>query len=44
MDFGWLRCLRMGVCISAVWQHREESIEEGSRRILLKNAVLVMGS
>jgi GH25 family lysozyme M1 (1,4-beta-N-acetylmuramidase) len=34
----------MGVCSYAVWQYSEEGIAEGSRRILLKNAVMVMGS
>jgi hypothetical protein len=33
----------MVVCSYAVWQYREEGIAEGSRRILLKNAVMVKG-
>ena len=30
--------------IYAVWQYSEEVIAEGSRSILLKNAVMLMGS
>ena len=34
----------MVVCSYAVWQYREEGIAEVSRRILLKNVVMLMGS
>ena len=40
MRLSWYVC----VCSYAVWQYREEGIAEGSRRILLKNAVMVLGS
>ena len=33
----------MVVCSYAVWQYREECNAEGSRRVLLKNAVMLMG-
>ena len=36
--------LRMVVCSYAVWQYREEGIAKGSRRMLLKNAVMLMES
>ena len=34
----------MVVCSYAVWQYREERMAEGSRRNLLKNDVMLMGS
>jgi hypothetical protein len=34
----------MVVCNYAVWQYREEGIAEGSRKNLLKNYVMLMGS
>jgi hypothetical protein len=33
----------MVVCSNAVWQYCEEGIAEGSRRMLLKNGVMVVG-